>query len=155
VAQIGSPLELYAQPANRFVASFIGSPGMNFLSMNVIAIDRQDINLSFARRDGTSEGEIVVRTRHTIDDPNSSTLELGIRPQHISIIAADDHNAHLGGDVQLVERLGNLTIVYVDTAAGQIAVECDGDFAIGNGQRVGLVFDTGHAHLFAAGGNAI
>ncbi len=155
VAQIGSPLELYARPANRFVASFIGSPSMNFLSMNVTAIDRQEINLSFARRDGTDEGRIVVRARHAIDDPKSSTFELGVRPQHISIVAADDRNAHLGGDVQLVERLGNLTIVYVDTAAGQIAVECDGDFAISNGQRVGLVFDPGHAHLFAAGGNAM
>jgi ABC-type sugar transport system ATPase subunit len=155
VAQIGSPLELYARPANKFVASFIGSPGMNFLGMNVVAIDRQEIKLSFARRDGTGEGAMIVRTRHASDDSNSRAIELGIRPQHIGIVAADDRSAHLGGDVQLVERLGNLTIVYVDTPAGQIAVECDGDFAISNGQHVGLVFDPGHAHLFAAGGNAI
>jgi multiple sugar transport system ATP-binding protein len=155
VAQIGSPLELYAQPANRFVASFIGSPTMNFLGVDVTAIERHTVNVAVTRRDGMDVGGITVWTRHPIDDLKQDRFELGIRPEHITIVAVDDRRADLVGAVELVERLGNLTIVYVDTGAGQIAVECDGDFVISQDERVGLVLDRKHTHLFGSGGGVM
>jgi hypothetical protein len=57
--------------------------------------------------------------------------------------------------VQLVERLGNLTIVYVDTPAGQLVVEGNGEMAVGSDQTVGVILDPARTHLFGRDGRVI
>ena len=59
------------------------------------------------------------------------------------------------GAVQFVERLGNLTIAYVDTPAGQIIVEGNGDSPMRPDESVGLILDRAHIHVFAADGRAL
>ena len=81
--------------------------------------------------------------------------EIGIRPEHIAIADPSDQRAHLTGVVQLVERLGNLTIVYLSTPAGQLVVEGSGEIAIRADDTVGLVFDASRTHVFDHDGRVL
>ena len=56
IAQIGAPLELYARPDNKFVASFIGSPTMNFLAVTPTSRDGRDVSLAVGKAGGTGSG---------------------------------------------------------------------------------------------------
>jgi ABC-type sugar transport system ATPase subunit len=85
----------------------------------------------------------------------SVPVEIGIRPEHIAITEAGDGRAQLSGVVQLVERLGNLTIAYVATPAGQLVVEGSGEMAIRADDAVGLVFDASRTHMFDGQGRVV
>jgi len=84
-------------------------------------------------------------------------IDLGgdIGPEHIAIGDPADQRAQLGGTVQLVERLGNLTIVSVDTPAGQLVVEGNGEMAVTADATVGLILDPTRTHLFGGDGRII
>ena len=147
IAQVGSPLELYNRPANKFVAAFIGSPGMNFFPVTLERVegDRAHVNLpgggaALARlRFGRAEGR----------------LELGVRPEHLTIVSNEAPGAALKGKVAIVEHLGNATLVHVDTAAGQLVIEGEGNLAIVAGADVGLTLNEAETHLFGADGAAL
>lgn len=82
-------------------------------------------------------------------------VEIGVRPEHVSLTDPDDPQRHMRGSVVLVERLGNLTIAYVDTEAGQVVVELNGKAAIRVDDHVGLAFDLANLHLFGADGRVL
>jgi multiple sugar transport system ATP-binding protein len=145
ISQVGSPMDLYQNPANKFVASFIGSPTMNFISTEGHADGGREATLSLP-----GGGAVKVTTATGLDKAPSGGLELGIRPEHIKLGPPDDPRANLGGTVQILEHLGNSTIMYVDTKAGQIVVQDAGDTATKTGENVGVIFDPGHVHVFAA-----
>ena len=96
-----------------------------------------------------------MRTRNAPDDTRAAPVEIGIRPEHIAIAEAGDARAQLSGVVQLVERLGNLTIAYVATPAGQLVVEGSGEMAIRADDAVGLVFDASRTHMFDSEGRVV
>ena len=143
VSQVGTPMELYNQPANKFVASFIGSPMMNFVSADARAGAGRDAVI-----DLPGGSEIHLTTRAGLTKPGS--VEIGIRPEHVRLGPPDDPAASLGGTVQILERLGNAAILYVDTAAGQIVVQSDGDVTTRAGDNVGVIIDPTRTHVFAA-----
>ena len=60
--------------------------------------------------------------------------------------------ANLPGTIQIVEHLGNATIMYVDTPAGQIVVQDDGDARAKAGENVGAILDPARCHVFASNG---
>jgi multiple sugar transport system ATP-binding protein len=147
IAQVGSPLELYNMPANKFVAAFIGSPGMNFFGVKLDGVEGGTARVTLpgggsalARvRSGRAEGEV----------------ELGIRPEHLTIMSAGDGSAVLKGKVAIVEHLGNATLAHVDTPAGQLVIEGEGNLAISAGAEVGLALNEAETHLFGADGAAL
>jgi len=149
IAQVGSPLELYNHPANKFVAAFIGSPSMNFFAVGLSAVN--DLAASVVLPGGRS-ARVAVAARAV--NPGQS-VELGVRPEHLAIVGADDPAAAFKGAVAIVEHLGNSTILYVDTAAGQLIVEGEGNLAVWAGEPVGLKLSEPHVHLFGADGAAI
>ena len=95
---------------------------------------------------------LTVSARNAPDDARAAPAEIGIRPEHIAIADPADARTHMGGVVQLVERLGNLTIVYVATPAGLLVVEGSGELAIRTDDAVGLVFDASRTHVFDGDG---
>lgn len=108
IAQVGKPLELYHYPANRFVASFIGSPKMNFLPVKITGVEpeRVEIELPNAEHhrfwipvsgEGVNVGEM---------------LSLGIRPEHL--VPAEQAQINLRGNVLAVELLGSETQVHLE-----------------------------------------
>ena len=149
IAQVGSPLELYNTPANKFVASFIGSPAMNFLPAALRPGAGKALAASFA-----GNSTINLESRNGAVGANLGAAEIGIRPEHIRLVAPDDPMAAMKGTASIVEQLGNTTFVYVDTPSGQLIVEAAGSFRIASGANVGLAIDAAQAHVFGADGQA-
>ncbi len=149
IAQVGTPLDLYHRPENRFVASFIGSPAMNFLPATVVNTDGREATVSPA-------GGHPVRTsvRGKLGG-GAEGLELGIRPEHVAATAPGGAESALDGRISMVERLGHTTMLYVDTPAGSVVVEDDGESAGRPGEAVGLAFAPGRIHLFDREGRAL
>jgi ABC-type sugar transport system ATPase subunit len=145
ISQVGSPLELYNTPANKFVASFIGSPSMNFFGVKVAAINGQTASVVLP-----GGGETNVRVGAECA-PGDST-ELGVRPEHLTVVDPRDRAASFEGMVAIVEHLGNSTLLYVDTAAGQLIVEGEGNLDVKSGEAVGLKVMESRAHLFGPTG---
>jgi multiple sugar transport system ATP-binding protein len=144
ISQIGTPMELYNDPANKFVASFIGAPSMNFVAVDARTADGRDAVVGLP-----GGGEIKLTTKKGLTGAGSG-FEVGIRPEHVRLGSPDDPKRNLGGTVQILERLGNATIMYVETPAGQIVVQDDGDVSMKAGDNVGVIFDPARVHLFAA-----
>ena len=144
ISQIGSPMELYQAPENKFVASFIGSPTMNFFAAKAKDADGMNITV-----DLPGGHDLTVKTRHG-SKGSGGAIELGIRPEHVRLGRPDDAGASLPGTVQILERLGNATIMYVDTPAGQIVAQDDGDARAKAGDNVGVIFDPARVHIFNA-----
>ncbi|ORE94495.1 ABC transporter ATP-binding protein [Stappia sp. 22II-S9-Z10] len=135
VLQIGAPMEVYERPATRFVAGFLGSPSMNFLTAEggfapgADAIRIEGARLAMpAAREGLACPEAIV----------------GARPEHIAI--ADD--GALRGRVFAVEYMGARQLVTVETAAGRLRVRTPNTVRVATGETVGLAFDAERLVVF-------
>nr|WP_314257453.1 sn-glycerol-3-phosphate ABC transporter ATP-binding protein UgpC [uncultured Devosia sp.] len=138
IEQAGGPLELYNNPKNLFVAGFIGSPKMNFLTT---AEEGAGIKVA---------GNIISLSR-----PVSGARTLGVRPEHITL--TPDSGIKLADlRVDLVENLGGQTVVYATTTDGQsVNVVLEGQRPVELGTTVAAYVDPARLHLFDADGNAI
>jgi ABC-type sugar transport system ATPase subunit len=148
ISQVGSPLELYNKPDNKFVAAFIGSPGMNFFAAKATPADDGSANVVLP---GGRSARVRLRAKSTFDP----SVEIGVRPEHLSLAAPDDPASAFTGAIRIVEHLGNATLLHVDTDAGQLIVQGEGNLDAKTGQTVGLRLDGDHAHVFGASGTAI
>jgi multiple sugar transport system ATP-binding protein len=146
VEQIGSPLELYNRPQNRFVAGFIGSPKMNFLNVDVMhaQADASAFNLA-----GTTLSLPVAAT------PGAAGMAIGIRPEHI--VTGDRGDIALGAmSVNHVEQLGGNAFVYGQLSDGQaLTLSLEGQQNIHAGQRIPISIDAASCHVFDAEGRAL
>ena len=148
VAQVGAPLELYNKPNNRFVAAFIGSPAMNFIKVNSEILESGLIKAT------TIEGRsLTITPRHHQKIILADTLDLGIRPEHITLCEPSSNKASATGIVTLVEHLGNGTMVYIRSPAGALSVEISSETAVRVDDKIGLQFDLSRAHLFLQNGD--
>ncbi len=147
IEQVGEPMELYRNPCNQFVAGFIGSPRMNFLPVQSQVSSAQARILTFS--DGTS---LSLPAAIVALNASCEIATLGIRPEHISIATSNGLPAH----VQLVERLGGESYVYVEVPGGEtLIVRSTGDFDLKPGQQVHLNFNLAFLHLFDESGNTL
>ena len=150
VEQIGSPLELYRRPRNRFVAGFIGSPKMNFIDVEVSAVDRSGVTISLPG------GAVLTVPCEAGGTRAGEKLTLGVRPEHFTDDSVAGCDARLAGDVIVVEHLGGETLSHVALeGGGTIQVKGSGDFAAADGQRIEVGFSARHAHLFRNDGLAL
>ena len=142
VQQVAEPMELYSRPANLFVAGFIGSPAMNFLQGHIV----RDGGLAFVpEEDGAAP--LPLPTSFALKEELLETpLVLGIRPEHLQV--AGPASIGFAAIPQVVEKLGNETLVYFQTAGQQLTARMDGDLAVNVGQTINLAFDAGHILLF-------
>jgi multiple sugar transport system ATP-binding protein len=108
VEQIGSPLELYDNPANRFVAGFIGSPAMNFLSGRMA---RNGAGLAVAVGGGV---HLPMPMRAEI--PEGREVVVGVRPEHFAV--ADDG---VPAEVVVVEPTGADTQIFCKLAGVDVS----------------------------------
>ena len=148
VEQVGSPLELYHQPANLFVAGFLGTPKMGFLKGKVSRLDTLGC-----------EVELDAGTRIQLPLSGASlslgsAVTLGIRPEHLNLARPGDCTLAVTADVG--ERLGSDTFCHVITANGEpLTMRIRGDMASQYGETLQLHLDPTHCHLFDTDGNAV
>ena len=140
VEQVGAPLDLYHRPANKFVAGFIGSPAMNFVS-GVVAEggDKQaKVKLESASDD------IIVPLARPIQ--SGEKISLGLRPEHTALV----DNSQLKGTVTVVERLGSVSFAYVKVGDSTFTVQAEGSEVITPGAQVGIDLPANRLHMFGA-----
>jgi alpha-glucoside transport system ATP-binding protein len=144
IAQVGPPLELYERPRNEFVARFIGSPAMNLLPGEIIGTGEK----TTVRIAG---GGLAVSAVPTRAADKGLKVNVGIRPEDFVITEAEDHV--YDGEVEFVEALGEVTVLYFRPEPGRDAVlaKLPGVHADLRGRRVRLAADPARVHLFHGG----
>jgi sn-glycerol 3-phosphate transport system ATP-binding protein len=137
--QIGTPIEVYSRPASVFVAGFIGSPAMNFLSATVDA-DGKHVILPGNHR--------VVSSRAGGNQGRAVTA--GIRPEHLREATEADAERVIEGEVDLVEALGADTIIHLrmDAEGHALLARLPGTPTLRQGDRIRLAIEEGQLHLF-------
>jgi lactose/L-arabinose transport system ATP-binding protein len=119
VQQVGAPLDLYRDPANMFVAGFIGSPGMNFLKGKVIASGQNSATIELDDAPGKT---FELPTRAPV--ANGAVVHVGVRPEHIGL-GATEGGLPLPVTAEFTEELGGTGYLHVLTATGaEMTVEC-------------------------------
>lgn len=140
VMQIGAPMDLYHNPANLFVAGFLGAPSMNFVKVTVQGVQGDKVLVSNAAL------EPVAVSGKRGPFKAGDTAILGLRPQYLEIAQGQ---GRLHGKVALTERLGSETVLDVTLKDGSpliAALSHDAVFDLGT--PVDLNFDPDKAHLF-------
>jgi len=146
VEQLGSPLELYQNPATIFTAGFIGAPKMNFLTAEVKAANAQHLTLALAN------GATVTAPSPYSKLDAGDRITLGVRPEHVVMEAPGE----LQGEIEALEHLGPRAYVHARLADGSTLVaQTDGDTQVRAGQRVAFRLRSEAAHLFDESGNAL
>lgn len=131
IQQVGKPADIYDQPANAFVAGFIGSPPMNLLGGSIT--------------DGVfhhASGAVPLQA------PASGAVTLGQRPEHLMLSAPEE--GQLKGSVYSSELLGDAVLVNVKLGSELVVVKAPPNGQRGIGESVGIVFDPNNIHLFDA-----
>jgi multiple sugar transport system ATP-binding protein len=151
--QVGTPLELYRRPVNRFVASFIGSPAMNFIDVHVtpaptgFRLSADGIDLELPQRRFAGLGAHAGRA-----------VTIGVRPQHLQLGGAREaEHVGLSGKVMVTEQLGDEQVLAVRVGAGDIRVAgVDPELSLATGTRIDVAAPMDNLHLFdTASGAAI
>ena len=147
IVQTGSPMDIYSNPVNYFVADFFGSPSMNLVAGEIV-------QESAATRFCSTALNVVLPENFKAVKPGAVTL--GIRPEHVGVALGGNGDVEL--PVRLVEPLGKDTLLYFDagTERAFVAVtEGLGMAEITAGERIALSLDRRRIHLFNAEGRRI
>jgi multiple sugar transport system ATP-binding protein len=148
VQQVGSPLEVYDSPANRFVASFVGTPPMNFLTGRLVARDGAVYFDEGSAQLRLSDAQSVRLSPHAGKD-----VVLGVRPEAVGIcpegrFAGKDNGINV--QVQVVEPLGEKMDLYASTPKHpHIVARVDADRNLQAGGAAVLFVDIRKVHVFA------
>ena len=118
--QFDTPMNIYNQPANRFVAEFVGSPSMNFVEGNALQIP----------------------LKH-----EQSNVTIGIRPEHISVFTEPQDGA-IAATVYVTELMGNETFVFLSVGANRLIARAPADFRAELESPVWIKISTDKIHFF-------
>ncbi|HVV08945.1 ABC transporter ATP-binding protein [Amycolatopsis sp.] len=140
--QVGTPAEVYDEPASVFVAGFLGAPPMNLLPARVRTVD----------------GRVRVQAEHldvplwTGETPEQEVV-LGIRPEHLSFAPLTEEPGKrplLRGTVTALENLGSEEVAICELGASTVAVRGPRPLGVIAGETVALAADAAYVHLFDA-----
>lgn len=147
IQQVGTPMEVYSRPANAFVARFVGSPAMTLAPAKLVV--GPDPFARVRLGDGAELATSVPRAGLSGGAP----LQLGARPENVAVVAPGSGTTD--AEVQLVERLGDRTLIYAVLADGaEFIAQAEGNSTVRMGDRVGLRIDGAAVHLFGLDGTA-
>ena len=147
IEQIGTPMDVYQRPASKFVASFIGSPAMNFLPATDWMPSSTGLAVTTAGLGRVEAGF------HVPAGTPSQGATLGIRAEDITVV--NDAGTGVPMTAEVVERLGDRSLIYgVLDDGSKLVVEADGRSLIKAGDKVMVAADPHAFHLFGADGRA-
>ena len=130
IEQIGSPMELFMNPANTFVASFIGSPPMNQLQGEITAS---------SNRCQAKVGDVVFDLPDTDDAKDGQAVVVGIRPEHLSL-NADAESSTIPINLDLVEPLGSEALLHATIGEQSVIIKTETHGDIGHLSGVTQVY---------------
>ena len=144
VQQVGDPMELYNEPANRFVAGFIGSPAMNFAEVRIAA----ENGALWAESEGIRV-KVPARLAARLGPYAGKEVTLGIRPEDLHIAGpADPAELSFGAVVEVVERLGSE--ILLDVAVGPATMVASVEPTVGAKvhEQLSLALNPERIHFF-------
>ncbi|MEL7360636.1 MAG: sn-glycerol-3-phosphate ABC transporter ATP-binding protein UgpC [Bacteroidota bacterium] len=152
VQQMDTPLNLYHHPVNRFVASFIGSPSMNFVEGSIV----RDSGLVFREQHGAFTVPLDATWRDTLTGHVGQAVTLGLRPEDFYAEASPARpttTAAATFQIDVLEPMGSEVVVYASTpgqAAHQIVARLAPQTLPEPSQPITLALDTSKLHFFDA-----
>jgi multiple sugar transport system ATP-binding protein len=141
IQQFAPPHDIYHQPANLFVAGFIGSPAMNMFEGEIV------------QRDGgwcfrTAGESIDLAPYRFTAPPQAGPATLGVRPEHIGLGVAPPGRHTATGRVSIVEPMGGETVLWTSFAGKPTTIKVAGDTIARVGDTLAFQFDVRRASLF-------
>jgi lactose/L-arabinose transport system ATP-binding protein len=147
VEQVGRPLELYDNPANQFVAGFIGSPKMNFLAATVVDKSADSVRVELINHQGARLS--IPATGGTVGEK----VTLGVRAEHFGEAGAGDADVTLKIDV--AEHLGSTSYVYANSGVEPLVIEREESRHQFGEDRIVVSISADQAYLFDSKGQRI
>jgi multiple sugar transport system ATP-binding protein len=142
--QFDTPQNIYHQPANRFVAEFVGSPGMNFLEgeVDLRAGTFSAAGIRFALND-------TQQTTFSASGPSgiARRVTMGIRAEHIRV-SPNQADGWLPAVVYVTELMGSETLVFVELGREKVVARAAGDFRAETKSTVWIQMERAKAHFF-------
>jgi len=144
--QVGTPQALYDQPANRFVAGFIGSPAMNFVEVTF------DTSGGSPRLVGPGEWSATLPTRfaNSVGATSGRKLIAGFRPEHLELDAVEGDAVVVPGRADVVEYLGSEELLHVGAMDRDVVAIVSSDHRVKPGDILKLNLPLSKLHLFDA-----
>jgi multiple sugar transport system ATP-binding protein len=142
IQQVDTPLNLYDYPKNRFVAGFIGSPSMNFLTGTVKGDTITGEGFSVQTNGPLAEG---------LKAHNGKQVWFGVRPEHLGLEGSTNiagGSNRLTGQIEVVEPLGAETDLLVNIGGQSVVAKVDGHARVKVGDTVTLFADQSRLHAF-------
>ena len=142
IEQVGTPDEVYKQPASQFVASFIGSPAMNFATGEISNSGSKTVLQT------DSGVAIALANCHVAQ---GRRVHLGFRPEHMQLADAarpPKGNISISGDITVVEPMGHETVLTCDGGFGEIVGKYEGEKHFRPGETVQFHIRTDWLHFF-------
>src|SRR5262250_1269015 len=144
VQQVGEPLELYGNPANRFVAGFIGSPAMNFAEVTIAESGGGLWAETAGIRVRIPSARVGALRPHT-----GKRATLGVRPEALRIANGSDPADYVcEATVDVVEPLGSEILLNLTAGANEFVARVDPAVTVKTHERVRLAFDPARLHFF-------
>ncbi len=132
VQQVGTPDEIYSDPANTFVASFIGAPPMNLIDGMI-----KDGNFV---ADHVEVPDVGIKT--------TGQIKLGIRPEDCAVVSSAEQQHNMKGEVYGVEPTGDMTVLTLRVGEKYLEIKADRDYRSELGVQENVVFDTDRLYFF-------
>ncbi|KJZ15825.1 ABC transporter [Marinomonas sp. S3726] len=140
VEQVGSPMALYHNPVNEFVAGFIGSPKMNFLDAKVSAVNAQDLTISIGDQQITLP---AIANTCSVGDK----VKVGVRPEHLTA-HDEDSSFKIQVSVDVAEHLGGVSFLYASYQGKSLTLEVSGNDLSRHGDLIDVGAQLSHCYLF-------
>ena len=143
--QVDTPQNIYNYPKNKFVASFIGSPQMNFF--NGIVIKNQN---TVAMLGGNEKITLLPEQAKYLMNSGYFGREviLGVRPENISLVPKTTRDTKLTGVIDMVELMGAESYIYVKIAEEMLVVRINGTTTKTGGEIIDIYLNPDQIHLF-------
>ncbi|QEE23347.1 sn-glycerol-3-phosphate ABC transporter ATP-binding protein UgpC [Rhodanobacter glycinis] len=143
IQQIDTPINVYRRPANLFVASFLGSPAMNFLHGTLSIAE----GFALATAHGTIKLGALPQAP-VLDAWRERRVVLGLRPEHLLPLAGDNGDAVLEAKLEVVERVGNEEFLHLRHGTEPLVSRAPPDTAAEPGATMRFGIDAAHLHWF-------
>jgi len=146
IEQVDNPIEIFQNPANAFVAGFIGSPPMNLHPAQIVkAGNEQKLKL-------TDRLEIPIPPKDNARLTDGQKVIMGLRTEDIQLIDKSDNstkfNCLVDGVVKIVEPLGNETNLHMDLKGAQLIARSEGRRLFSPGELLQMNLNLEHLHIF-------
>jgi ABC-type sugar transport system ATPase subunit len=149
IEQVGTPHEVFARPANVFVAGFIGTPQMNLIEAELKSYGNGRATVSFDRQD------VELGVDAAVASLRPGPVTVGVRPRAFAVVSQDTSDT-IEALAELIEPMGAETLIHARTKTGNdIRVVVPRDKRVKTDEKLHLVPDPSQTHIFAQDGKAV